>query len=155
MKVLSRRSFSLLEVLIALMLITASLPLLLTPFIYATTDQIETVQKLRKEKTILYYLITILGELHTGAIPLNQVGGEQAYPFKPEWKVEDWKDLPVSGSYQFKKIKDKPISDNQTAELWQIIIEIRDGNGKTASTSSFAYEFVLRKGTVEKGGETE
>lgn len=149
MKVLSPRHFSLLEVLIALMLITASLPLLLTPFIYATTDQIETVQKLRKEKTVLYYLVTILGELHTGAIPLNQLDGEQEYPFKPEWKGDDWKDLPITGSYKFKKIRDKSISEGQTVELWQITIEIKEGIGKNASSSNFTYEFVVSKGKSE------
>jgi hypothetical protein len=150
MKVISRRQFSLLEVLIALMLITASLPLSLTPFIYATTDQIETVQKLRKEKSVLYYLVTILGELHTGAIPLNQLDGEQEYPFKGEWKADDWKDLPITGSYKFKKMRDKPISEGQTLELWQTTIEIKEGVGKNASSSNFTYEFVVRKGKAEQ-----
>lgn len=146
MKIVSRRYFSLLEVLIALMLITASLPLLLTPFIYATTDQIETVQKLRKEKSVLYYLVTILSELHTGAIPLNQLEGEQEYPFKPEWKADEWKDLPITGSYKFKKIRDKSLEGGQKLELWQTTIEIKDGVGKNASTSNFTYEFAVKRG---------
>lgn len=133
----SKRHFSLLEVLIALLLITASLPLLLTPFIYATTDQMETVQKLRKEKTALYYLVTVLGELHSGAIPLSQLDGEQPYPFKPEWK-----EMPVPGTYKFKKIRDKPISEGQSVELWQTTLEIAD--------SSFTYEFVVKRGKAEQ-----
>lgn len=146
MKPHKRRHFSLLEVLIALMIITASLPLLLTPFIYATTDQMETVQKLRKEKTVLYYLITILGELHSGSIPLSQLDGDQAYPFKPEWKAEEWKELPLTGTYQFKKMKNKSLSEDQTVELYQMTLEIIDGIGKKASSSSFIYEFVVKKG---------
>ena len=146
MKIQKGHHFSLLEVLIALMIITASLPLLLTPFIYATTDQMETVQRLRKEKTVLYYLITILGELHSGSIPFSQLDGEQAYPFKPEWKGEDWKELPVTGTYQFKKLKDKTLSESQTLELYQITLEIIDGVGKNASSSTFNYEFVVKKG---------
>lgn len=149
MNILSTRRFSLLEVLIALMLITASLPLLLTPFIYATTDQMETVQKLRKEKTALYYLVTVLSELHTGGIPLNQLDGDQEYPFKPEWKAEE-NAPPVVGTYKFKKIRDKPIAEGQSVELWQTTIEIKDGTNNNPSSSSFAYEFVVRKGKASQ-----
>lgn len=141
----NKRHFSLLEVLIALMLITASLPLLLTPFIYATADQQETVQKLRKEKTSLYYLVTILENLHTGSIPLNQLDGTQEYPFRPEWKGEDWKTLPITGTYKFKKIKDKKGNEGQQIELWELIIDIKDSTTKEPTTSSLSYEFIVRR----------
>lgn len=150
MKILSERRFSLLEVLIALMLITASLPLLLTPFIYATADQMETVQKLRLEKTSLYYLVTILEELHTGGIPLSQLEGDSEYPFKGEWKREDLKDLPITGTYKFKYIRKKTETEGQRVELWQTTIEIKDGTAKTPSTSSFTYEFVIKRSKPEQ-----
>lgn len=129
----SRRPFTLLEVLIAILLILSTLPLLLTPFVYASADQMETIEKIKQQKAALYLVTMLFTDLHTGAIPLTQIDQEVEYPFKNEWKIE--------GTYQFKKIKSsKNEQDEAWIELWQVIFVF-----KNQKQAPFIYEFVIGK----------
>lgn len=136
---MKKRHFSLLEVLIAIMLITASLPLLLTPFVYASVDQMETIQKLKQEQAAQYIITTLLGDLQTGTIPLNQLDQGSDYPFRSEWNTKEDKYL---GSYKFNKLK----GDNEEGvELWQVSLSLEDPAKKTVAKTVFSYEFIVKR----------
>jgi type II secretory pathway pseudopilin PulG len=126
LKFSQKRHFSLLEVMIALLLITASLPLLLTTFVYAAVDQSETVKKMQQEKSAFYFLTTILTDLHTGVIPLSQLDARDHFP------ITD-KETQATGTYKFDKIK------KGDQELWQVMIEINQ--------AKFPFEFIVLRNT--------
>ena len=127
--------FSLLEVLVALMLITIALPLLMTPFFYATADQVEAIKKMKQEKAVAFLVTSILGDLQTGAIPLNSLEQESLYPLKEEWKIP--------GTYRFKKLsRHYEDEDNEgKPELWLLLIALSE-EGKNAG---YPYEFIVKK----------
>lgn len=117
---INKRHFSLLEVLIALLLITAALPLLLSPFVYASVDQMETVKKMNLEKMAFSQLTTTLANLQMGIIPLSNLETNQEYPFN-------------EGSYRFKKLK-----SGENFELWQITFTFKEGK-------PFAFNFIVKR----------
>lgn len=139
---MKKRYFSLLEVLISILLLLMSLPLLLTPFVLASTDQMETIQKLKDEKIAFYILTSLLIDLQTGGISLSQLDSDQPYPLKSDWKA-----LPASGSYSFKKLKPQR-QTNTGIELWQVTIQLNEN-------STFLFQFIVQRNKTPEAPDFE
>lgn len=135
---MKKRYFTLLEVLIAIMLITASLPLLLSVYVYATIDQKEALIKIKQERAAFHYLTIILTELQTGAISLNQLDSEQEYPLKTTSS-----EYAATGSYRFSKLRPQKDQEGEQVELWQMKLKFEDKHNEI--TTQFPFEFIVRR----------
>lgn len=120
---LQKRGFSLLEVLIALLIISVALPILMSPFVYASIDQREAIKKMQQEKMVFNQLTTVLANMQMGLIPLNLLESNQEYPLNDA----------LGGSYHFKKLK-----SGEQIELWQLVFTFKEGN-------PFTFNFIVKK----------
>ena len=140
-----KRQFSLLEVLIAFLLISFSLPLLIAPFLYSAVDQKETLEKLKIEAAAHTSLTSFLVDLHTGKIP--QIEPAEQIPLRAEWL----NDGQISGSYALKKLKpsrDEALdekSESVIIELWEATFSLKSPSQKIPIP--FSYHFVVVRGT--------
>lgn len=115
-----KRCFSLLEVLIAFVLISLSLPVLMAPFIYAAVDQKEMVEKMRAETAAQYAITSFLTELQLGTIPPSQIVDKGEFPLKDEWFRE--MGGKISGDYHLSKLKAQQNNEEEDVEieLWEV-----------------------------------
>jgi type II secretory pathway pseudopilin PulG len=147
-----KRNFSLLEVLIAFLLISLSLPLLMAPFIYASVDQKEMVDKMRAQSAAQYALTSFLIDLQQGKIPITQIVDKSEFPLKDEWFKEMGGQ--ISGIYTLKKIKpsrSKAKEDEEAVEieLWEVDFTFPTLIKK--KTSYFPFQFVIVRGEAKSG----
>lgn len=134
-------NFTLLEVLIALLLISAALPLLIAPFFYASFDRQEALEKIRLEKAAQFAITQLLIDLHTKKIPPQEVEAGRSYPVHEEWfEALEYKSQ-ISGAYQFEKKWPLTEQSQQGPELWQVRIDLKMATQK--NPLPFVYEFIL------------
>lgn len=114
------RSFTLLEVLIALVLITIALPLLTAPYFYEALNLMQSTKARRLEQNLQQAKATLLEAIHT----------KQMNPFsepKGEWtKLET---MPAV-DYRFTRQKPKSDEESEALELWEISLRIKDLKGE-------------------------
>jgi type II secretory pathway pseudopilin PulG len=154
-----KRCFSLLEVLIAFLLISLSLPLLMAPFIYASVDQKEMVDKMRAQTAAQFALTSFLIDLQQGKIPITQIVDESEFPMKEEWFKEMGGQ--ISGNYTLKRLK--PARDhtkddedeNVVMELWKVGFTFTSLTVKRTPYFPFLFVIVRGEAPVEKHGEAK
>lgn len=143
-----RRCFSLLEVLIAFMLIALSLPLLIAPFLYASVDQREMVEKMKAETASQFAITGFLVDLHLGKIPISGIVDKGEEPLKEEWFEK--MGGAVSGHYELTKLKsqvehkDDEENDKVDIELWEVRF-VFDSLSLKKSTV-FPFKFTIVRG---------
>lgn len=115
-----RRSFTLLEVLIALVLITTALPLLTAPYFYEALNLMQSTKARRLEQNLQRAKVHLLEAIHT----------KQLNPFteaKGEWiRLEAMPNV----DYQFTRKKPKPEDDSEKLELWEMRLRIKEWKGE-------------------------
>lgn len=138
---IKHKHFTLLEVLIAMLLISITLPVLITPFFYASVDQRETMEKIRLEKAAQFSITLLLVDLQTKQISPKDLEIDRAYPIKSEWVKGIGFSEPLAGTYTFKKLRPTRNLQEQGAELWQVNFALRLPSQK--EPTAFKYQFIL------------
>lgn len=143
-----KRHFSLLEVLIAFLVISISIPMLMAPFVYASVDQKERVEKIRAELAAQYAATAFLVELQQGTIPISQIVDKSEFPMKEEWFKEMGGN--VSGVYTLRKLKtshqDKDEEEQVEIELWESAFIFNSLSLK--KPPYFPFKFTIVRGEV-------
>jgi type II secretory pathway pseudopilin PulG len=144
-----KRCFSLLEVLISLLIISLSLPLLIAPFLYASVDQQERVNKMRAEMAAQFALTAFLMELQAGKIPASQIVDNSTLPLKKEWFSEMGGG--VEGMISLKKLKparkNHKEEENQVEfELWEVAFSFTSLSLK--KPPYFPFQFIVQRGEI-------
>lgn len=120
MKALRRQHFTLLEVLIALVLITTALPLLIAPYFFESLNLMQATKARRLETDLQKAKALLLESIHT----------KQLNPFtetKGEWKKVET--MPTA-DYRFTRLKPKPEEAEEKIELWELSLKIKDLKGE-------------------------
>jgi Tfp pilus assembly protein FimT len=115
-----RRRFTLLEVLIALVLITTALPLLTAPYFYESLNLMQATKARRLENDLKKAKALILESIHTKQLnPFTETRGE--------WKKVQT--MPAA-DYLFTRVKPKPDDAEEKVELWELSLRIKDLKGE-------------------------
>lgn len=144
-----KRNFSLLEVLIAFLIISISIPMLMAPFVYASVDQKERVEKMRAELAAQFALTAFLVELQQGTIPISQIVDKSEFPMKEEW----FRELggKISGVYTLRKLnpvhQSKDEEEEVEIELWEAGFLFNSLSLK--KPSYFPFKFTIVRGEVK------
>lgn len=114
-----RRSFTLLEVLIALVLITIALPLLTAPYFYEALNLMQSTKARRLEQSLQQAKAQILESIH--AKQLNPFGEPKG----------EWRKLETMPSVDYRFTRQKPKTDEEAAslELWEMSLRIKELKG--------------------------
>src|SRR5262249_8038868 len=93
----------------------------MAPFIYASVDQREMVEKMRAETLAQFALVSFLIELQLGTIPPSQIVDKNEFPMKDEW----FKGIggQVSGFYTLRKLK-PAVQQSKDEEEEEVEIEL-------------------------------
>lgn len=152
-----KRCFSLLEVLVAFLLISLSLPLLMAPFIYASVDQKEMVDKMRAQTAAQFAITSFLIDLQQGKIAISQVVDKSEFPLKEEWFKEMGGQ--ITGFYTLNKLKPSKNNIKEEGEQEQVEMELWEvGFTFTSLTLKripyFPFKFAVIRGEETGKGET-
>lgn len=143
-----KRHFSLLEVLVAFMLISLSLPLLIAPFMYASVDQKERVDKMRAETAAQFAITSFLIDLQQQKISFSQVSDNNQMPLPKEWfdamggNIEGFLSLS-----KLKPVRAKESEDPSTVEveLWEVAFTFTSLSLKKLPYFSFKFTVVRQE----------
>lgn len=118
-----RRSFTLIEVLLALMLLLIALPLTMAPVAYLAKDLRQTKELWIAEQALNRAVTAFFVQLHQNTGPVVERGPD---PIPQAWLV----DLPprAKGNYQLRKIK-----EGKQWQQWQVTIELLLGSQKISA----------------------
>lgn len=120
----------------------------MAPFIYASVDQKEMVEKMRAETAAQFAITFFLTELQLGTIPSSQIVEKSEFPLKEEW----FKGIagPVSGIYTLTKLKPKHKNKKEKEveiELWEVGFTFTSLPLK--EKPYFPFKFTIVKGEVK------
>lgn len=138
------RFFSLLEVLVALMLISLLFPLLIAPFTYAKVDFEENTRSIKIERASQMCLSSFLIDLHLEKLNIHQFENKTVHPIPPEWLQEIDPERRLSGTYYCEKLQPKKQEEEEgekKIELWQVVFSFTEVKQKTKAL--FGYDFVV------------
>lgn len=144
---MKRKSFfSLLEVLIAILLVTFSIPLLIAPFLYTVRNYEADIKDAYLEKAAIFALAGFLEDLQRGQKVLSD--GE-VNPAKEEWFSKISPFIPgFTVTYILQRLKPSANSDEeetQNIELWQVVFTFQNPPSKNLSATQFSFKFVALK----------
>jgi type II secretory pathway pseudopilin PulG len=103
------RFFSLIEVLIALGLVTIALPLLTLPFIYSMKNYAEINKSLEYEKYAQQVVTRLFIEMHQGSVPLSQLKEKRQFEVPPDWGLG-------KAVYEFRMLEEE---EPDKPQLWE------------------------------------
>ncbi|KAF3363254.1 hypothetical protein PHSC3_000144 [Chlamydiales bacterium STE3] len=148
MKKSRRECFTLLEVLIALLLVLMCLPILISSFVFINIEQQKMLNQMGLSQVANNAFAVVLEEMVTNKISYNFLEGDRTFPLEPRHFESD---KPLNGSFFFKKLDpEKPNKENYKVELWQVTIELEPPYEKKAF--SFAYKFIVIRDFSHLGG---
>lgn len=120
---MKKRSFTLLEVLIALLLITTALPLLISPYLHEMIHASYYNKMLQREEERSMLRAAFFEALHLKKLKLSDALLDKWNEVDPSWLPQGF----PKASYKFTRIKPEKLSDPMPkVELWALILKWQD-----------------------------
>lgn len=146
-RVLNRRSFLLLEVLIAFLILTVCLiPLIKTPLLFYRSE-VEQLEKIERENLADWTFSEIKEGLYLGRIPWRELPGKEMGVvdfFLPEAKIKLLDSEKVIGrTFSLKCMKEK-VDVESLYRIYQVKIHFTPALRDTKS-HSYSYQIIVRK----------
>lgn len=134
------RHLTLLEVLIALLLIMMTLPILISSFAFTTIEQQKMINSMSVNRVANNAFALIYEELATHKITYPMLEADREYPLDAN-HLKDPSGI-WSGNYKFHKLKpDKPKTTKYHVELWEVLFDFDQAGSK--EKKHFAYDFIV------------
>lgn len=147
-----KRHLTLLEVLIALLLVMVTLPILISSFVFTTVEQQKMIAGMSINRVANHAFAVIFEDLAVHRITYNVLESDREFPLEEKHLGDTsgrW-----SGTYRFKKLKpDKPKQKNYYVELWEVLFDFSQANSK--EKKHFAYHFIVIRDLTHLGAQEE
>lgn len=118
-----RRSFTLLEVLIALLLITTALPMLISPYFHEMIHSTFYKKAMQREEQKSMLQVAFFEALHYKKLKLADTLLDKWNEVDPSWLPQGF----PKASYKFIRIKPEKIAEQPPkVELWALILKWQD-----------------------------
>lgn len=144
-----KREFTLLEVLIAILLVTFALPLLTAPFLYTARNYEADLDDAYLEKAAGFALVGLLGDLHKGRKLLGSFDAGLSHPGMEEWFSEAFPSPSgLTVTYTLRKLKPSQKSEEektQNVELWEVSFLLKKGSKLPPTKFDFKFIAVREK----------
>ncbi len=116
MRLIKKRPFSLLEVLIALTLISVSIPILINPYLFEVLNLNESERIMRQERTLSTLKAVLFEALHTGKIAVKEEDQNKWQEIDPTWTS-------LKGKFTL-TLNRKKEDEAKRVELWNLTIAL-------------------------------
>jgi len=135
LKCRKKRLLTLLEVLIAMLIITLALPILVSSFVFTYSQQSRFLDEVALDTIANSAFVSLFEDLSKGQISYKNLEVEQEFPVSVPGNWE--------GTYAFKKLQpDKPPKEGTTyfVELWEVTFNFTHPRQK--KTHTFKYNLI-------------
>lgn len=141
LKIRKKRHLTLLEVLIALLLVIMVLPVLVSSFLATYTQQEKFTDEIFLNRLANNAFVSVFEDMSKNRISYQDLESEREFSLNSGQFLADKRNW--EGSYSFKKLRpDKPPKNTAYfVELWQLHFTFSQDNKKKANT--FDYDFIV------------
>lgn len=119
-----KQYFTLLEVLMAMVLVVVAFPLLIAPYFYSFKDIQENMEAMQVEKASRIAAANFFIDLHLGKIALSSVEENQEHPIPASWFQEAFPKTEFEGVYRMVRIEPRNPRSDSKVFLWQVIFSL-------------------------------